>query len=131
MGPAQPGALVPGVCQQLVSTFSFQGVVVTRAESQAPGPIMIRGQEVTAPAHCLVQGRMGERTSAVDNRVYSLGFEMRLPENWNGRFLYQGNGGLDGNLVPAAGPALTRPPSSMRPTPGSSTRASCPRANAR
>ena len=106
MRPAQPGALLPGVCQQLASTFSFQGVVVTRAESQAPGPIMIRGQEVTAPAHCLVQGRMGERTSAVDHKVYSLGFEMRLPENWNGRFLYQGNGGLDGNLVPAAGPAI-------------------------
>lgn len=104
--PAQPGALQPGACQQLASSYRFTGMVITRAEAQAPGPIMIRGQEVTAPSHCLVQGRLGERTSSVDNKVYSLGFEMRLPENWNGRFLYQGNGGLDGNLVPAAGPAI-------------------------
>ena len=104
--PAQPGALKPGVCEQLASTFSFVGTVITRAEAQAPGPIMIRGQEVTAPSHCLIQGRQGERTSAIDKKVYALGFEMRLPENWNGRFLYQGNGGLDGNLVPAAGPAI-------------------------
>ena len=58
------------------------------------------------PAHCLVRGRMNERTSPVDNKVYSIGFEMRLPDSWNGRFLYQGNGGLDGVVVPAVGPAI-------------------------
>ncbi len=104
--PAQPGALKPGACQQIQAGFRFTGMVITEAQPQAPGPIMVNQQEVTAPAHCLVRGRVGERTSTVDNRVYALGFEMRLPESWNGRFLYQGNGGLDGTIVPAAGPAI-------------------------
>ena len=104
--PAQPGEMKPGACQQLQGSFSYTGLVITEAHAQAPGPVMVNNQEVTAPAHCLVRGRVNERTSNVDNRVYSLGFEMRLPDAWNGRFLYQGNGGLDGIIVPAAGPAI-------------------------
>jgi len=56
------------------------------------------------PEHCLVRGRMNERTSAVDGNAYAIGFEMRLPQDWNGRFFHQGNGGLDGTVVPATGP---------------------------
>jgi len=57
---------------------------------------------------------MKERTSAADGQKYAIGFEMRLPRDWNGRFLYQGNGGTDG-AVPQAlcglrpGRALRRP----------------------
>jgi feruloyl esterase len=32
---------------------------------------------------------------------------MRLPSNWNGRFLYQGGGGNDGIVRPAVGPQAT------------------------
>jgi hypothetical protein len=39
----------------------------------------------------------------VDGGSYAIGFEMRLPKAWNGRFLHQGNGGSDGNVVPATG----------------------------
>jgi feruloyl esterase len=46
---------------------------------------------------------MFERTSPIDGNTYSIGFEMRLPENWNGRFFYQANGGLDGSVVAAVG----------------------------
>ena len=38
-----------------------------------------------------------------DGRDYAIGFEMRLPQAWNGRFYYQGNGGLDGAVQPAQG----------------------------
>lgn len=38
-----------------------------------------------------------------DGRDYAIAFEMRLPLAWNGRFYYQGNGGLDGAVVPALG----------------------------
>jgi feruloyl esterase len=38
-----------------------------------------------------------------DGRDYAIGFEMRLPQAWNGRFYYQGNGGLDGTVQPAQG----------------------------
>ncbi len=54
-------------------------------------------------AHCQVTGKMFQRVSAVDGKSYAIGFEMRLPNAWNGRFFYQGNGGIDGSVVPATG----------------------------
>jgi len=45
---------------------------------------------------------MHERKGS-DGRDYAIGFEMRLPLAWNGRFYYQGNGGLDGSVQPALG----------------------------
>lgn len=67
------------------------------------------------PAHCLVQGQINARTgkafsvdpvtravSTVD-APYAIGFELRLPKDWNGRFFFQGGGGLDGVLTPAFG----------------------------
>ena len=57
----------------------------------------------TLAAHCRVSGRMNERVGQ-DGKPYFIGFEMRLPLNWNGRFLYQGGGGNDGIIRPAIGP---------------------------
>jgi feruloyl esterase len=54
------------------------------------------------PAYCLLQGSVNERTG-IDGKPYAIGFEMRLPTAWNGRFLYQANGGNDGAVVPAIG----------------------------
>lgn len=54
------------------------------------------------PSYCLVQGRANERTG-IDGKTYAIGFEMRLPTDWNGRFLYQQNGGSDGEVVAATG----------------------------
>jgi feruloyl esterase len=53
--------------------------------------------------HCQVTGRMNQRISSVDGQTYAIGFEMRLPKDWNGRFLYQGNGGTDGVVSAAVG----------------------------
>lgn len=55
------------------------------------------------PAHCRLTARINERTSEVDGRDYAITFEMRLPADWNHRFLYQQNGGNDGQVVPALG----------------------------
>lgn len=54
------------------------------------------------PAHCKVEGVANERTG-IDGRSYAIGFEMRLPDQWNQRFLHQVNGGNDGKVVPALG----------------------------
>ena len=54
------------------------------------------------PAACVVRGAANERIGA-DGKHYALGFELRLPEKWNGRFLHQVNGGNDGAIVPATG----------------------------
>jgi feruloyl esterase len=54
------------------------------------------------PGFCRIRGEIEPRTGA-DGRHYGIHFELNLPENWNGKFLFQGGGGLDGFLAPAAG----------------------------
>jgi feruloyl esterase len=54
---------------------------------------------------------MNERIG-VDGKPYAIGFEMRLPTAWNGRFFYQANGGLDGFVTPAYGDILGGAPDS-------------------
>jgi Tannase and feruloyl esterase len=54
------------------------------------------------PRHCLLTGRANERIGS-DGIPYAIRFEMRLPADWKGRFLYQVNGGNDGVVVPALG----------------------------
>ena len=76
-------------------------VTSTQAELVKEGALTVGGQPVAE--HCRVTGKMHERTSPVDGKAYAIGFEMRLPANWNGRFLHQGNGGIDGVVQPALG----------------------------
>jgi feruloyl esterase len=96
MSAAQPGTLAE--CEQL-RDFTFPNTTITSAASVPAGPVS--GSQVGA--HCLVQGRMNERVSPVDGQTYAIGFEMRLPVQWSGRYLYQGNGGMDGAVTPAVG----------------------------
>ncbi|WP_162894935.1 tannase/feruloyl esterase family alpha/beta hydrolase [Rhizobium terrae] len=54
------------------------------------------------PAHCLVSGSFEHRTGA-DGKSYSIGFSIALPDDWGGRFLVQGGGGLNGTVRPPLG----------------------------
>ena len=102
LAAANPGALQ--ACGDLASMAARPGVVYTSATPVPAGPVASGANaSQPAPAHCLVQGRMNERKSAVDGNSYAIGFEMRLPVAWNGRFFHQVNGGLDGAVVPALG----------------------------
>jgi feruloyl esterase len=58
------------------------------------------------PAHCLVTGEISPRIG-VDGVRYSMGFELRLPLSWNGRFVFQGGGGVDGTIRTAVGELRT------------------------
>ena len=49
------------------------------------------------PGHCVITGSIGARIG-VDGKPYATGFQLSLPDNWNGRFLYLGGGGNDGTL---------------------------------
>lgn len=71
-------------------------------ESVPAGALSVAGQPVAA--HCRITGAMNARVSAVDGNAYAIGFEMRLPVAWNGRFFHQANGGLDGSVATAVGP---------------------------
>ena len=54
------------------------------------------------PEHCVVRGRIDERTGA-DGKPYHTGFELRLPTAFAGRLAYQGGGGNDGIVFNAVG----------------------------
>jgi feruloyl esterase len=54
------------------------------------------------PAHCEVIGRINPRTG-LDGKPYAIGFHLRMPDDWNGRFYFQGGGGTDGSLPNSLG----------------------------
>ena len=87
-------------CSALVDQLKLSNTKIESTTLVATGVIKLGNNAV--PEHCLVKGRMYERKGS-DGRDYAIGFEMRLPVAWNGRFFYQGNGGLDGAVVPALG----------------------------
>ena len=73
----------------------------------AEGPMEASGggppaRSVSLPEHCLFRAVISPRTSASGQRL-GVGFELRLPTAWNGRFVFEGGGGLDGVLNPALG----------------------------
>ena len=94
-------AVLSGTCTELAAKISFEKTTITDAKAIDAGALTVAGTSV--PAHCQVTGSMFQRTSAVDGKSYAIKFEMRLPLNWNGRFFYQANGGIDGSVVTAAG----------------------------
>jgi pimeloyl-ACP methyl ester carboxylesterase len=101
LATAKPAAL-NGTCEALAGQLaSLANTRITSSATVAAGTLKVAGQDIAA--HCLVSGKMHERVSGVDGKAYAIGFEMRLPVAWNGRFLYQANGGLDGAVAPALG----------------------------
>jgi len=89
-------------CTDLPTRITAANTTITAASAVAAGTLTVAGTPV--PAHCQVTGQMFQRVSPVDGNTYAIGFEMRLPNDWNGRFFYQANGGIDGSVVPATGP---------------------------
>ena len=65
----------------------------------------VQSDEKTSMPHCVLRGALEERTG-LDGKPYAIGFEMRLPDAWNGRYFHQANGGADGEVVLAYGPLL-------------------------
>jgi pimeloyl-ACP methyl ester carboxylesterase len=99
-------------CADLVKSFNYPNTTLDSASVVPAGTLRVPGIREPMPEHCVVKGRMNERKSPVDGKTYAIGFEMRLPTDWNGRFFYQGNGGIDGSVVPAYGNILGGGPTS-------------------
>ena len=94
-------------CQAMAQT-SLPNVRITEAtlvnagtqRAREPGSNREVGEPL--PEHCVVRGRIDERVGA-DGKPYHTGFELRLPSQFSGRFVYQGGGGNDGVVFNAVG----------------------------
>src|SRR6185295_12899101 len=100
-GRRDPGGPLRQPCESLAEALTLPNTTFTSSTSVPAGTLTLAGKSIDA--HCLLTGRMFERVSPVDGKTYAIGFEMRLPLAWNGRFFYQANGGIDGSVVTATG----------------------------
>ena len=82
-----------GNCADVAGYALPDTVITTVQENQAGNGL---------PAHCEIIGRINQRTGA-DNLPFSIGFHLRMPDDWNGRFYFQGGGGTDGALPDSLG----------------------------
>ena len=97
-----PTEAVPGapVIECMDLDFNYPGTEITGVTFYDDGDM---------PDHCIVEGKMNARTGpgfppiTEAEITYAIGFEMRLPTAWNGRYFYQANGGIDGSVRPAYG----------------------------
>jgi Tannase and feruloyl esterase len=103
--PPDPAA----ACARLATLTSFPvaPTQITLAKFIPGGTISVDG--VALPDHCQVQGVINKRVG-VDGFPYGDSFEVRLPSQWNGRFMFQGGGGTEGAVPPATGSAGTLSP---------------------
>ena len=75
-----------------------EGIAITEARFYANRSVAARpGAETTLLPHCHVAGRF-ERRTGVGGKEYAIGFALNMPANWNGRFMFQGGGGLNGAI---------------------------------
>ena len=121
-GRAEAATAAGQSCASMASlSVPGSNLKILKAEAIPPAPAGTvptgQGPErigVPLPAYCRVEGVIGGHTGA-DGKAYGLTVAIALPEGWNGRFLFQGGGGLNGNLRPPLGtegtggrPALSR-----------------------
>jgi Tannase and feruloyl esterase len=88
-------------CGVIGARFEYPNTQIDAAEPVLAGAVTLNG--IPVAQHCLVKGQMFKR-KGIDGQDYAIGFEMRLPLDWNGRFFHQVNGGIDGVVQPAYGP---------------------------
>ncbi len=69
-----------------------------------PGHGVVIQKVQALPGHCRVDGMIDERFGR-EGKPYGIGFAVALPADWNGRFLFQGGGGLNGSVQPPLGGA--------------------------
>ena len=89
---------VPGAALSEVDGGVVRGRLAPAARSR---PGCLRSPS-SCPAYCRLSATLDRRTGA-DGKSYGIGFALALPAEWNGRFLFQGGGGLNGTVAPPLG----------------------------
>ena len=86
----------PMTCKGLTpETLGLSEVTFDEVVAVPPG-------EASPVAACRIRGSTAARTG-IDGKDYAIRFELALPDDWNGGFVHQFNGGNDGEVKPAAG----------------------------
>jgi pimeloyl-ACP methyl ester carboxylesterase len=121
---ADNSTIAPAIKCEALTNFTVPGstMVIEKTDTvaeAAPGTVQIRPPapdtvNVKLPANCQAHGVIDRRIGG-DGKSYAIGFTIALPDRWNGRFLFQGGGGLNGSIRPPLGlqaagdtPALAR-----------------------
>lgn len=98
-------------CERLTELkIPHSTIVITKAQAipdAAPNTVQVRPPlpdtvAVAIPSYCRAEGVIDQRVG-VDDKPYAIGFALSLPDRWNGRFLFQGGGGLNGTIRPPIG----------------------------
>lgn len=97
-------AACSAIAELATSTFVVEKAeIVPAGPAPAPDGSGAANPEGEAlPEHCLVQGMLNPRIGA-GGLNFGIGFDLRMPTKWNGRFVFHGGGGMDGRLAPALG----------------------------
>lgn len=99
----------PELCSALVGRNFGPGIAITEAKTI---PAAVAGSIAAAPGgppapalprYCSVKGIIDKRTGA-GGKIYGIRFALALPEQWSGRFLLMGGGGLNGSVAAPYGP---------------------------
>ena len=99
---------IPGIALSITKAEWFpEGSSPPAGRGGAPSTMKL-------PAYCRVDGVLDRRTGA-DGKPYGIGFALALPGDWNGRFLFQGGGGLNGSVqMPLGAVAAGATPALLR-----------------
>lgn len=108
-GPAEPVQYLSAAerCAQITNSHPQWPDPTTRLITvemrpegfQVAGPMRAA---VKLPEHCELTALMQERVGA-DGQRYAIRFHVRLPVNWNGKLVFEGGGGTEGELGVALG----------------------------
>ncbi|MDF0545845.1 tannase/feruloyl esterase family alpha/beta hydrolase [Sphingobium sp. H39-3-25] len=94
--------------QRCAALAGLQAAELGKVTSARIGPATFEGRSPVAngplalPAHCEVLGTFPAHRGT-HGQSYAIRYLLRLPQDWNGRFLFQGGGGTNGVIGEAMG----------------------------
>ncbi len=98
---------IAGTRQMSAEMHSTGEVYTPPTAPGAPPPLA-----QSLPVHCEITAVIRPRRG-IDGKTYAIRFRLRLPEQWNGRFLFQGGGGSNGIVGDAIGNVSPGQPSAL------------------
>jgi len=110
--PASQAALTR--CNSLsglsISDYDLEVISVAYIDAVEKIPSSIRSTHIVKSEkfnpYCRFEGKYEQRIGA-DGKPYAIGFAVSFPDEWNGRFLFQGGGGLNGAVLEPLGAAAS------------------------